>query len=151
MSTYRFRLETVLRLRRADEERARIHLAAMNTALSNAIAFRDREIDRLGSLETALGHVEHEQFVVERHREDLVAASIIEAKSAVNAALADAALAQVAWTEAARAVEVLERLDEKRRAEHQLQEQRREALETDDIVSASGMRRSAALQRSDER
>ena len=151
MSTYRFRLETVLRLRRADEERARMHLVAMNVALSNAIAFRDREIERLGSLATALGHVEHEQFLVERHRDDLVATSILEAKTAVNTALADAAVAQVAWTEAARAVEVLERLDEKRRSEHHLKEQRQEALETDDVVSASGMRRSAALQRSDDR
>ncbi len=41
-----------------------------------------------------------------------------------------------AWSEAARRVTVLERLDERRRAEHADDERRAEVTEVDDLVTA---------------
>ena len=144
MSTYRFRLGTLLKLRRAEEERCRANLAAANRSLRDAILFRDSETMRLASLQPVNGLT----FMPDLEREEMqtafVAVSVMQAQSAVNDALVAAAQAQVAWSKASRAVEALLRLDATRRAEHFAEELRIEAVDADDISTATFQRRELA-------
>lgn len=136
MSRYRFRLETVLRVRRVEEERAKRALLEANTALRAAVERRDRTRERYRAF-TARGR--EVRTVCELQGERLEAGFLAdEAAAAQKAAISvasDAALARVQWSKAARQVAILERLDERRRAEHAVEEQRAEIAFVDDIVT----------------
>jgi flagellar biosynthesis chaperone FliJ len=144
VSTYRFRLATLLKLRRAAEEQCRADLAAANRALREAILFRDTETARLATLKPVDGLTFMPDLVREEMQTAFVAVSVLQARDVVNEALATAARAQVAWTKASRAVEALLRLDATRRAEHHAEELRIEAIDADDISTATFQRRELA-------
>lgn len=137
MSRFRFRLEGVLRVRRAQESDARTALASANANLRRTLEARDE------------AHVHYRQLVGHQRSDCTVAALAVErldaalaadrldaAARAVTRAAGDAALAQVSWTQAARRVSVLERLEERRRAEHAEEESRAEVRAVDDLVTA---------------
>jgi len=132
---YRFRLEVVLRLRRAEEERAKEALMTANRRLRQALAARDVATDRYRALSVTLGPLSRATLDAERARASLAAESQHLAQRAVASAAAAAALAQIEWTRAAREVAVLERLDARRQAEHAELVQREEAAVIDDIVA----------------
>jgi flagellar export protein FliJ len=130
---YRFPLETVLRVRRAEEKAARARLLAANTSLVSAIAARDLADARYRA--TGSEVFELASLLEERCAAELAAAALEHAKRALSLAASEAALAHVAWTSAAKRVAALERLDERRRAEHTAEEGRREVAMVDDIVA----------------
>jgi len=136
MNRYRFRLESVLRVRRAEEELARQELARANARLRAAMETHRVEAQRYGELRTVSGEVESVAFMRERAYAELAAATVEAARQVMDAAAAEAAARYVSWTEAARLVAALERLDDRRRAEHRLEEQRAEVAESDDMTSA---------------
>jgi flagellar protein FliJ len=133
---YRFRLAAVLRVRQAEEEQAAEALRRANTRVRELLAVRDEEAARYRSLAVASGPMTATELRQERAVAALVADTVAAADQAAMTAAANAALAQVAWSEAARRVTVLERLDERRRAEHADDERRAEITEVDDLVTA---------------
>jgi len=136
MNRYRFRLESVLRVRRAEEELARQELARANARLRAAMEAHRRESQRYDELQTAPGVLEPVVFLRERAYADLAAATVEAARQAMDAAAAEAACRYVSWSEAACLVAALERLDDRRRAEHRDEARRAEVAEADDMTSA---------------
>jgi flagellar FliJ protein len=136
MKRYQFRLAAVLRLRRAEEEQARERLLAANSRLREVIAARDREAARYSALASNTEATTLEGLLAEQQAASLAASVVAGARRAVTTAAADAALAQIAWTSASRRVRILERLDDRRRAEHAEEELRSEVATVDDMVTA---------------
>lgn len=136
MRRYRFRLESVLRLRRAEEGQARDALAAANAELRAALGARDAEARRYAGLPRPLGTMTPEVLRSEHATTTLAAATLAGAQQAVSAAAARTAEAQLAWSAAAQRVSVLERLDERRRLEHAEDLRHEEITELDDLVTS---------------
>jgi len=130
---YVFRLATVLRVRRAEEQRARAALMVANASLVGAIEDRDEADARYRAQLTTVSDAA--SLVRERCDAELAAATLERAQRRVSRAASEAALARVEWSGAARRVAMLERLDERRRAEHLESERRREAVAVDDLVA----------------
>jgi flagellar FliJ protein len=136
MKRYEFRLAAVLRLRHAEEEQAREALAAANRHLRSVILERDAQSARYGELTRAELATTLDGLLAEQQAASLAAGVVASAKRAATNAAAEAALAQVSWTGSWRRVTVLERLDDRRRAEHAEEAQRAEVAVIDDIVTA---------------
>lgn len=141
MNTYRFRLETVLRLRLLQETSAREQLHHANVRLRDAIAHRERELARYSSMESTVQSMSREELLAELQQEELAAGVIQTLQSAVGRAAGDAVHAQLTWSSARRSVKALERLDDRRRRDHADESARQEANDIDDIVSAGFLRR----------
>ncbi len=136
MRRYEFRLASVLQLRRAEEQSARGALRAANDELRRRIATRDERAAHYRVVAATPPAASAEGLLAQHQLGELAAAAVLSARRRVTAAAADAALAQVAWSNASRRVKVLERLDERRRAEHAAAEARAEAAEIDDLVTS---------------
>jgi len=136
VNRYRFRLESVLRARRAQEDLARQELAQANLRLRGAMEAHRRESDRYCRLSTTVGVLQGTDFRRERAQAELAAATVEAARIAMDAAAAEAAARYTDWTEAARLVAALERLDDRRRAEHRAEELRAEVALADDLTGA---------------
>ena len=131
---YIFPLATVLRVRRAEERVARARLVAANASLVSAIEERDLAEARYRSAGSLV--VDLASLLAERCQAELAARTLERARRDVSRAAGEAALAHVGWTEAAKRVAMLERLDERRRAEHLVEEGRKEVAMVDDVVAA---------------
>jgi flagellar biosynthesis chaperone FliJ len=133
---YRFRLEAILHLRVAEEELARAALVRAEQELRTALIGRDAELARYRALQPSPGVVAEAVFQGEELASSLAAGSLRVAEHQVGLVAEAAARARVAWSEAARRVAVLERLDQRRRAEHEDDERRADVRTVDDIVTA---------------
>ncbi len=136
MKRYEFRLAAVLRLRRAEEEHARTRLASANLELRARILERDAQADRYRAVASVASASTGEELRSEQHTASLAASVVDGARRSVAAAATDAALSQIAWQGSARRLEILERLDHRRRAEHAAAEARAEVATVDDIMTA---------------
>lgn len=136
MKRYAFRLDAVLRLRRAEQEQARASLAAANTELRSLLVQRDQEARRYADLVAGPGALDVAGLAAERSAAELAAASLRACEDRVAEAATRAAIAQVAWLEAHRRVLALERLEQRRRAEHEAAVLREEVALVDDLVNA---------------
>jgi len=136
MKRYRFALEAVLRVRRAQEEAAVFALAAAHATRRRAEEAEAEAVARCdGNVPTAGVH-DSEQFRSERDEAERLAATAMARADAVARAVAEARQRQADWTQAARAVAALERLDERRRQEWAVAEQRAEAAVVDESALA---------------
>ena len=133
MKRYRFRLETVLRVRRLEEETARLELLAANTSLAGACARRDDAAAHYRLIPIELGSCSTEDLLRTRQRAELAAAALAVREVAVDDAARRAEAAREAWMAAVSRVKVLERLDERRREEHRLELERDETRFLDDV------------------
>ncbi|MDA8291442.1 MAG: hypothetical protein M0Z33_07185 [Actinomycetota bacterium] len=140
MRRYVFRLASVLRLRRAEEEQARERLQLANTRLRERILARDAEAARYRALVARAPAEDADGLRTEMHTASLAAATVDAARRSVATAASDVALAQIEWQVAARRVEILERLDDRRRMEHLAEEGRAEVAVVDDLVTARFVR-----------
>lgn len=133
MKRYLFRLAAVLRLRRVEEERARHDLAETNARLRALLVERDRLAEHARALagRQAADHVDG--LAAERLDAELATSRLAGAERRVAEAASAAAFAQVAWTTAHRRVVALERLEERRRAEHAAEALREEIAFLDDL------------------
>jgi flagellar protein FliJ len=134
---YRFTLETLLRVRRVEEDQARRALVTANAALRAAIARRDRADGRyraFSAVERAVPSVE--ELLCERLEAGFLAEQVTTAQREALASAGQAAIAQAHWSKAAKRVAVLERLEARRRAEHVAEELRLEVALVDDLVTA---------------
>ena len=137
MSRYRFRLETVLRVRRAEESDAKAALMRANARLRATLEARGAAQRRYRDVvegQAMSGSVE--QLRRDRWHAEVAARALFEAQREAMRIAGEAALAQVDWAQAARRVAVLERLDLRRRAEHAEGERRAEVGVVDDLVTA---------------
>lgn len=136
MRRYEFRLHAVLRARRAQEDIARQSLALANRSLREAQRHLGAERIRYEALEPTVGLGDWPEARRERSWCDLAAASVAHATRCFEDLAVVAADRQAAWREAARRVAVLERLDDRRRADHALWAARADGAEIDDLVTA---------------
>ncbi len=141
MKRYRFRLDTVLRVRRVEEDRAIAALADARRRLEAAEQTLERTLDRYSVVPQPVGALPLAELLRARAHQELVAASVVHAGAERLRAEATVDLQREEWSAAAQRVAALERLDERRRAEHALEAQRQETIEVDDMVVARAGRR----------
>ena len=143
MKRYRFRLQSVLRVRRLQEDVARTALANATAAVTAAEGDVMRARAWLESLCTQAPP--HGPAAWEAHRRvQLAAADELAARGAeLDQALAERRARQAALAEARTRVRALERLDERRRAEHAAEAARQDERVADDLVTSRFPRRTA--------
>lgn len=149
-SSFRFRLERVRELRERKEDLARRELA-------RAVSRRSRSEDRLRTVEDHLERTRADQLTATTRDGDVSAAELlarqaflehVEAQRSMGAVELERREAEVVdrdaeLTDAAREHEMLERLKERHRAEHDREAARRESNALDEIA-LERFRRSAA-------
>ena len=136
MKRYKFRLDTVLRVRRVEEDRAIAALADARRKLEAAEQTLQDTLDRYSTVPAASGPMSVIDLLRARAHQELVAASVVHAGTQRLHAEAVVDVQRDAWSAAAQRVAALERLDERRRGEHALEAQRQETIEVDDMVVA---------------
>lgn len=148
MKAFQFRLEGLLRLRKVEEDRALGRLRRYQSAMADAVerkqqldAERGRTLEALRRLES--GTLEMEDVL--RHRRYLVAldnrgreveAEVIRRRNEMQSVQREA-------EKAIRDRQLVERLKERRREEHDLEENRRAVRELDEIAGVSFARSGA--------
>ena len=136
MKAYRFRLERVRQMRKAQETIARMELATANQALRDSIVSRDHLSEKYAAMPRGTGMQAYEDYSRERYELELVERAFALAGQAVGTAAGNVATCQIRWVDTRRQVAVLDRLDQRRRSEHALEQNRLEVKEIDDIVAA---------------
>ncbi|HXQ58562.1 MAG TPA: hypothetical protein VN799_00645 [Acidimicrobiales bacterium] len=144
MKRYHFSLEAVLRVRRAQEEAATFALAEANRQRRLAVDAHRAAVARYEALEPHPGAQDHASFECERDVAERSAAVVAAALVAVESASDAAAARHAEWSAAARLVAALERLDERRRAEWRVEEQRSEVAAIDESAIAGWLADSLA-------
>lgn len=134
MKKYKFRLDTVMRVRQTQEDLAKADLAMANARVAEAVALVDARLTHYANLPVAVGGGSTATFMSNRFRQDAAARAVVAAKAARVAALQDAEAFRITWSKKAQEVSVLERLDDRRRTEHEIEAARQADLEVDDIV-----------------
>lgn len=145
MKRYRFALETLLRVRRAEESAARQSLARANVRVCDAASRRNDARQRYETMvrEEILGTTPA-ALASERIRLSLVAEVLSQADATLDVAMAARHDAERTWSSAAERVSVLERLEEKGRAEHRALARRREVASADERAAERVARAIAA-------
>ena len=136
MKRFRFRLEQVLRVRRVQEDQAKAELL---TANHNAHLTARRVEERLAAYESRAlpgGAQPYEAFEHALFMLDAAAGAVDVARADHRAALDVVDERRAAWAGARRRVAALERLEERRRAEHDVEMRRAEDQLVDDLVVA---------------
>lgn len=139
MKKYKFRLGTVLRVRKIEEDRAKAELLVANREVAEAEAVADERRRHLRSVPD-LGSGSSEEFLASRDRVLVAAASASFAADAVAARRAAAAAKRARWAEAQMRVNALDRLDDRMRAAHGIDAARAEQNVIDDLVAARARR-----------
>jgi flagellar export protein FliJ len=139
---FRFRLETVLAARRAQEEAARSSLALAHGLLRVREEAHDSEWARYRGLRDsgAAPPQSWQELAARRGFEELAAGTLEMCRRRLAESGAEVEAAQEAWTEASRRVAVLERLAERQRGEWMLAFERYEAAEVMEGVTARWIR-----------
>lgn len=141
MKRYRFRFEHVARVRQIQEEQARADLLAARQRLIQAGADLASRAEQYQARRSQLEMSSSAQFRSDRDRDEVLAMAVIAARSAEANAQLLVGQRLESWTEAAREVAALERLDERMRDRHREEEARKEQAEFDDLVSPRLARR----------
>ncbi len=134
MKRYRFRLESVRRVRIAQEREARAQLAAANREVQRNVEEVARRAARYAQLSAPAGAT-ISSYLSSRATLVRVAESIRYARQRQRDAELVAEHARAAWGDAARRVKSLDRLDDRRREEHAREQGRREEQVVDDVVT----------------
>jgi flagellar FliJ protein len=131
---YRFRLEPVLRVRRQEQDAARMAVLAATAlagAETEALAERDRAYAAgLTASETRSAA----DFVSMQEHRAALGRAVLEQRRRLQEAQVRLAEARTDWTAAGARVGALERLDERQRAEHTARALREEEMVVDDLV-----------------
>jgi len=136
MKRYHFALEAVLRVRRAQEEAAGFALAHANQHRQRAMDAHRVALARCDALVLDRSRQDRETFQRERDITERRAAAVMAAQAAVEATTLEAEARHTDWSAAAKLVAAVERLDERRREEWRLEEQRAEIAAIDESAMA---------------
>jgi flagellar export protein FliJ len=149
MKQYRFALEVVLRVRRAQEEAAAFALAAAHQNRQQALEALGAASARCDALVLERAAQDHASFHRERDMSDRRAAAVTAALAAVDTASAEAAARHADWSAAATVVAAVERLDERRREEWRAEVQRAETAAIDESALVGWLAEATAPTRAD--
>jgi flagellar biosynthesis chaperone FliJ len=143
---YRFSLETVLNVRRTEEQAARQKLAAANHDLRRRGAELVAETERYRRRSDALGLCELDSFRASRLDDEHAAGCLAAAHQGVKSATSAVGSRMAEWSDAATLVAALERLDEHRQGEWRTEVRRKEDAEVNDMVTARWSRPEGGLE-----
>lgn len=143
MKRYRFRLDAVLRVRRVQEDLAAGKLAVANHEEQEATRRVEAAREDYLVIKVRDGVQDARTFAAERERWSRSADAITVAEGLRHEASQVVELRRSEWSEAAQSVSGLERLDEKRRAEHVHETEREEAVLNDERAAERDRRRRA--------
>ncbi|HXQ61634.1 MAG TPA: hypothetical protein VN796_04820 [Acidimicrobiales bacterium] len=146
MKRYHFALEAVLRVRRAQEEAAGFALAHANRKRQRAMDAHRAAVTRRDAFVLHQGEQDHASFRRERDVTERRAAAVIAARAVFEAASDEASVRYAEWTAAAKLVSAVERLDERRREEWRLEEQRAEVAAIDESALAGWLAETALIE-----
>jgi flagellar protein FliJ len=136
MKKYKFRLDTVLRVRRIEQDRAAGQLAAAQRKANEAAAAQDRaETAYVGARSTA-GLQATASFLSHRSLVEASALTMAASRQARHAADSQVDERRADYVEAAGRVTGLENLDERHRAGYEIELQREEGRAVDDLVTS---------------
>jgi flagellar export protein FliJ len=144
MKRYHFALEAVLRVRRAQEEAAGFALAHANQRRQRALDAHLSALARCEALVLDRDQQDCETFRRERDITDRRAAAVMAALAVVDLTTEEAEARLADWSAAAKLVAAVERLDERRREEWRLEEQRAEVAAIDESAMAGWLAEAAA-------
>ena len=142
MKRYEFRAEKVLRIRRLQEDMARSGVAAARRSEAAAQAMVDASQQRYAQLSVAQVAQSSAAFLLAREQAGHRAGAVTVARQRRNEAGEATAAALGTWRDANAKVQGLERLDERRRAEHHVDVRRDEDAQADEITTARARRTS---------
>lgn len=148
MKRYVFSLHSALRARRAQEELARQQMAEVNHRLHQAHVALDAARGAYRAVAISVVPTDRQSFVSARAHEDRMADAVERAERAIRDIEVEAESRYSVWVEAAKRVRSLERLDDRRRAEWEVEARRDEALAVDDVVASRWSVRSRSGERS---
>jgi flagellar FliJ protein len=137
MRRYRFRLEPVLRVRRIEEDRARGAYAAAQRA-------EDDQARRSQAAAVAYEHAvatppaasDANGFLRQMQHRAAMAEQVVAERNRLAAARVAVEQARLVWADAKAKVGALERLDERKRAEHAAEAVKADDAATDELVTA---------------
>jgi flagellar biosynthesis chaperone FliJ len=136
LKRFRFRLAQVQRVRELQEDQARAALLTAHRRAHDAATQVDASLAEYARRSFPPGPLSNDQFERSLFLLDTAAGMVGVARAAHSDALATVEIHREEWTAARRRVAVLERLEERRRAEHELDARRAEDRLTDDLVIA---------------
>lgn len=136
MKRFRFRLDQVMRVRRLQEDQARAALLAANRGAHEAEARVEARLADYRTRGHAPGAQPYEQFERARFLLDGAAAAVGVARVRHREAVAVVDARRDDWSAARRRVAALERLEARRRAEHETEVRRAEDRFVDDLIVA---------------
>jgi flagellar protein FliJ len=142
---YRFSLESVLHVRRTQEESARQQLAAANRDLQQSRAALIAETERYLARTNTPGPCDLDSFRASRLGAEHAAGCVAAARRRVESTGLAATARRAEWSDAARQVAALERLDERRQSEWQTEFRRQEDVEVNDMVTARWSNRAVGV------
>ena len=134
MKRYEFRMQKVLRVRRLQEDAARAGIAVARTAEQRASDAVVGSYDHYRALSTLAPATTAAAFLGLRDQVTYRATSVRLAEGNLHVAAEATAEAVSTWHVSHRRVEALERLDERRRDEHEIEARRAEDAAVDEIV-----------------
>ena len=130
-----FRLATVLRVRRLQEDMARQGLAFANMTLAAAIQDRDHRVEHYRSLGSTTGLQSFHEFLQEEQTKLFGAESVSFGEARVGEAQTHATEWRQQYLSARKKVRSLERLEARRRREAEVIEDRRVTRAVDDLIT----------------
>jgi flagellar FliJ protein len=136
MKRFRFRLDQVLHVRRVQEDKARAELLTANRDARIAATRVEERLADYAERRIPVGPQTFAAFERAVFLLDAGAASVEAARASHRDAQTVVEARRSDWTDARRRVAALERLEERRRAEHAVEVQRAEDQLVDDLVVA---------------
>lgn len=134
MKRFRFRLDQVLHVRRVQEDLARAQLLSANRDAHLAAARVEDRLADYADRRIPAGPLPYADFERAVFLLESGAGAVDAARATHRTALTVVDEKRVEWTAARRKVAALERLEERRRAEHAIEVQRAEDQLVDDLV-----------------
>lgn len=136
MKRFRFRLAQVLRVRRLQEDQARFALLDANRQAHAAAARLEAGIATYRQRALPIGAQSYDDFERNLFLLDSAAAAVVIAREEHRVALETVEERREVWMGARQRVAALERLESRRRDEHELEMRREEDRLVDDLVVA---------------
>jgi flagellar protein FliJ len=132
---FRFRLDTVLRVRRVQEEQARARVMVANRAVTLAAAQVDDRLQRYATLPRPSGVQRYTEAEATLFRLDAGAGAVEWARAEHTRAVDHAREELAHWAQAEQRVRALERLHDRARDEHATEMRRAEDRLTDELTT----------------
>ena len=134
MKRYQFRLEKVMKVRRIQQDQARAGVVEARRRADEAVVESARRLDAYATCPAPSTAVPAAAFLAARALHELKAQALVIARDGEEAAWEVVSLRLDEWSDAARRVSALERLDARRREEYALELRRDEDAQVDDLV-----------------